>query len=96
MVIAVTQATDTNWIEAAITFNNRPASGTTEWGRVYVSSTTGRWYEVDLTQRVQAERAAGRQFITLVLKKSTDTLPLAAFGSRESTNPPVLTMGRTP
>jgi phosphatidylserine/phosphatidylglycerophosphate/cardiolipin synthase-like enzyme len=96
MVIAVTQATDTNWIEAAITFNNRPASGTTEWGRVYVSSTTGRWYEVDLTQRVQAERAAGRQFITLVLKKSTDTLPLAAFGSRESANPPVLTIGGTP
>ena len=96
VVIAVTQATDTNWSENAITFNNRPASGTTEWGRVDVRSTTGRWYEVDLTQRVQTERAAGRQFITLVLKKSVDTLPFAAFGSRESGNPAVLTLQHTP
>ena len=96
MVLAVTQAMDTNWSETAITFNNRPASGTTEWGRVYVSSTTGQWYEVDLTQRVHAERTAGRRFITLVLKKSVDTLPFAAFGSRESGNPPVLTLQHTP
>ena len=96
VVIAVAQAADTTWSESAITFNNRPTSGTTEWGRVYVSSVTGRWYEVDLTARIQAERAAGRQFITLVLKKSVDTLPLAAFGSRESGNPAVLTLRHTP
>jgi hypothetical protein len=91
VAIAVTQATDTNWTETAITFNNRPASGTAEWGRIYVNSTSGQWYEVDLTERVQAERAAGRQTITLVLKKSVNALPFAAFGSRESANPPVLT-----
>ena len=96
VVVGVTQATDTTWSESAITFNNRPASGTTEWGRVYVSSVTGRWYKVDLTARIQAERAAGRQFITLVLKKSVNTLPFAAFGSRESGNPAVLTLQHTP
>ena len=92
VVVAVTQAADTTWSETAITFNNRPASGTTEWGRVSVASTTGQWYEIDLTQRVQAERTAGRTSVTLVLKKSVGTLPYAAFGSRESPNRPVLTI----
>lgn len=92
MAIAVVAASDTSWSESAIDFNTRPVSGATEWGRLNVVGTTARWYEVDLTARVQAERANGRQTITLVLKKSVDSLPYATFGSRESTNRPALTI----
>jgi phosphatidylserine/phosphatidylglycerophosphate/cardiolipin synthase-like enzyme len=90
VTVAIFPVASTTWSETSITWNNRPAAGTTEWARVTVTGTTSRWYEIDLTSRVQAERALGRTTIALVLKKSTDSLPYVTFASRNSTNQPGL------
>lgn len=96
VTVAIGKVADTSWGEAAITWNTRPAAETGEWGRVTVAGTTGRWYDVDLTSRIQAERQAGRTTVSIVLRKSVDSLPYVAFGSRESPTPPVLVVGPTP
>jgi len=90
VTIALSPVSNTSWSETSITWNNRPPAGTTEWARVTVVGTTARWYEIDLTQRVQAERAAGRTTIAIALKKSVETQPYVTFGSRESANKPGL------
>ncbi|HET7218223.1 MAG TPA: phospholipase D-like domain-containing protein [Vicinamibacterales bacterium] len=90
VTVAIYPAASTSWGETSITWNNRPAVSTTEWARVTVMGTTARWYEVDLTQRVQAERSLGRTTITIVVKKGVETQPYVSFASRTSLNPPAL------
>jgi hypothetical protein len=81
----------TSWGETTLTYNNRPAAGTTVLGSVTVNGTTAQWYEVDLTSHVQSQRAAGATTIAIALKNPTDTLPYVTFRSRQSsTNPPEL------
>jgi hypothetical protein len=77
---------NTSWGETTLTWNNRPASGTTVLGTIVASGTSGQWYEVDLTSHVQAQRAAGQTTIAIALKNPTDTLPYVAFRSRESSS----------
>ena len=55
-----------------------------------------RLVEVDLTTRIQAERAAGQTTVSIALRKSVDSLPCIAFGSRESSTPPALVIVRAP
>jgi hypothetical protein len=55
-----------------------------------VSGTAASWYEVDLTNHVQAQRAAGASLITIALMNSVDSPPYSSFGSRESSNGPEL------
>jgi PKD domain/FG-GAP-like repeat/Bacterial Ig domain/FG-GAP repeat len=50
------------------------------------SSTAARWYEWDLTAYVLAERAANRPYVTIVLKEDVDSVPVAAFRSRQATS----------
>jgi hypothetical protein len=95
VTVAINKVPDTSWIETAISWNTRPAAETTEWARVTVAGTTGQWYEIDLTSRLQAERLAGRTTVAIVLRKSVDSLPYVAFASRESASPPSL-VTRTP
>jgi phosphatidylserine/phosphatidylglycerophosphate/cardiolipin synthase-like enzyme len=84
------QVSSTSWVETGITWNTRPAAGTTPWGSVTVSGTAATWYEVDLTSQVQAQRAAGQTVITIALRCMVDTLPLISIASRETTNGPRL------
>ena len=90
VTVAINPASSISWGETSITWNDRPSAGTTEWGRVTVVGTASQWYEIDLTERVQVERAFGRTTIALVLRKSTDTLPYVTFASRDSSNAPRL------
>ena len=90
VTVAISPSSSSSWGETTMTWNNRPAVGSGEWGRVTVVGTTSRWYEVDLTQQVHIERSLGRSSISFVLRKSTDSLPYVTFGSRESSNPPGL------
>jgi hypothetical protein len=80
----------TSWTETAITWNNKPVAGTPAVGTVVVSGTTGQWYEINLTNHIQARRAAGATTITIVLKGTVDTLPYVTCGSRESGTKPEL------
>lgn len=57
-----------NWTEGGITWNNKPAAGTTVLKSFTVAGTTGKYYEVDLTTYFQQKQAAGATVATVVLK----------------------------
>jgi hypothetical protein len=63
----VYSATNTSWLESTITWNNRPARGTTIHGTFKPFTLDYSTYEADLTSFLQAEKAAGRNVVTLVL-----------------------------
>ena len=47
--------------------------------------TLQRWYELDVTAYLQAEKAAGRNVVTLALKNLTNSTPYVQFVSRTVT-----------
>lgn len=84
--VGIYNAADT-WEENTLTWNNRPRESSTGLiGSVRVRDTTRRTYELDLTAYIQAQKAAGRQFVTLVLKNMTNTVGAqTVFAAREVT-----------
>ncbi len=58
--VTLYSASDTAWTEPALTWNNKPASGTSLGSRT-VSGTAGQWYEWDVSSFLRAEKAAGRK-----------------------------------
>jgi ELWxxDGT repeat protein len=85
VVTTVYNAAGTTWGEAAVTWDTKPAAGTTSRGTITVAGTTAKWYELDLTGFLKAEKAAGRNLVTLVLKNGTVTDALTVFNSDEAT-----------
>jgi endoglucanase len=81
--LSVFAVADTTWGETSITYDNMPAMGT-ELGSVAVSSTRHSWKEIDVTSYVQAEKAAGRNQITLGLSGSVDSFGYVQAFSREA------------
>jgi hypothetical protein len=81
----VFSSTNLTWGETSITWNNKPAPGATILASVplVTNSTAARWYEWDLTAFVQAEKAAGRTAVTLVLRNDVAT-PNTTFRSRQA------------
>jgi GH25 family lysozyme M1 (1,4-beta-N-acetylmuramidase) len=84
----VYSASNTSWSESGLTWNNKPSAGTTIRGSFTVTGTTNSVYEIDLTSFLQAEFAAGRKVITLVLKNPNVSDAWSIFGSDESATPP--------
>lgn len=76
--------TTTSWTETGIKWNNKPAATTAKLAGVTVAGTAGGWYELDVTAYVQAERAAGRNVIGLVLINPTNSTPAVVFNSRQN------------
>ena len=90
----VYNASNTTWTESGLTWNNRPLPGTTSRGTIAVSGTTAKWYELDLTSFLKAEKAAGRNLVTLVLRNLTSTDAQTIFNSDENAgNKPQLVLG---
>jgi hypothetical protein len=93
---AAFSVSNTTWIESGtggITWNNKPASGSTALATVTMvnNSTTQRWYEWDVTAYLQQEKAAGRNVVTLALKNLANSSPFDSFRSKEaSSNRPEL------
>jgi hypothetical protein len=56
------------WGENSLTWNNRPTSGATAISTTTILDGTGRWYTLNLTNYLKAQKAAGRKTVTLVLK----------------------------
>lgn len=93
----VYNASNTTWGESSITWNNKPVSGTTSRGSITVAGTTDNWYELDLTNFIKAEQAAGRARVTLVLKNLSVTDAWPIFASDEAAaNRPELVVTATP
>jgi glucose/arabinose dehydrogenase len=82
--VAIYSATNTTWSESTLTYNNRPTSGSTVLAQQAISGTAGQWFEFDLTSFLQAEKAAGRSIVTLVLKSTNTTNAMANFNSGEA------------
>ena len=86
----VFNSNDTTWSETGITWNTKPAANTAALVSATVSGTTGKWYEVDLTAFLKAEKAAGRNMVTIVLRATAPSTSLVQFDSDEATNRPEL------
>ncbi|MGB7161424.1 MAG: DNRLRE domain-containing protein [Tepidisphaeraceae bacterium] len=74
---------NTTWSESTINWSNKPVPTGTALATTIVTGETAQWYEFDLTAHAQAERAAGRSTISLLLK-STNGATRANFNSREA------------
>ena len=100
--INVQQAATTTWDEATITWNNQPGvSSATVLATQTVTGTTAQFYDFDLTAFIQAERAAGRNTISLRLVSTqatgTDDTLYTRFNSKEAaTNAPQLVVTTPP
>jgi glucose/arabinose dehydrogenase len=91
VVVNVHTSSDTTWSETGINWNNKPAADAAVLATATLTSTAGQWLEWDLSSFLQAEKAAGRDVVTLVLKPGGVTDPVAIFNSDEaSANRPEL------
>ncbi len=86
----------TSWTEAGLTWTNKPAAGTTALATTSVVNNTASWYEWDVTGFIEAEKAAGRNTVSLALKNPAASTPYTTFASREAaTNKPQLVITTT-
>lgn len=74
---------DTNWTETGITWSNKPARSNV-LGHIRPTSTTAAWITNDITSFVQGEKAAGREFISIVNHSQTNTTFFIRINSRET------------
>jgi len=77
------------WSESSLTWNNRPRDAR-PLGTISVSGATGKWYELDLTSFLLAEKAAGHDVVTLRLISLTFTASVCAFAADSTPNAPQL------
>ena len=92
---SVFAVSDVDWSETAMTWNNRPALGPS-LGSVTVASTLSMWHEVDVTEYLKAQRAAGKRFVTLALHNPQASSPKVRVNSREAASDrPELVVVRT-
>jgi hypothetical protein len=78
----------TSWSETGITWNNKPAHGSTSLAgaSIVTSSTTARRYTFDVTSYVRQQRAAGHNTISFALENLATSTPIVNFNSREATS----------
>jgi len=86
--LGVFSVADTSWPESTLTWNNRPVAST-QIALMNITSVTPQWWEMDLTSFLQAEKAAGRNIVTMVLKSLSTAVTQLAFNSDDAaTNHP--------
>lgn len=94
--VALYAVANTGWSESSITWNNKPAGGTTALATATVTDETGRYYTWNVTSYVQSEIAAGRSVVSFVLKNSQTTDGRLLWNSKETgSNPPQLAVTTT-
>ena len=75
---------NTTWTETGLTWNNKPVSGSAIGGVKLITSTTGQWYEWDVTAYLQQQRLAGATAVSFALKSPNTSDPWAIFNSGEN------------
>lgn len=89
--IGIFPVANTTWTEATLTWNNKPASGTTALGTSTVNNTAYAYVTWDVTSYVQAELAASRTKVTFAMKSGVAHDPRVFWNSKETgNNPPQL------
>lgn len=72
------------WSEAGVKWGTRPLAIGAAVGQVTVAGTASKWYTIDVTAWLQAQKAAGRTAATLVLTSPVATAAAALFASDEA------------
>ena len=96
--VAVHPVATTTWVESgsgSITWNNKPPAGSA-LATTTITNNVVRWYEWDITAYIQAEKAANRNTVSLVVRNTASSTPYATFNARESaSNQPQLQLTTT-
>jgi RHS repeat-associated protein len=96
VAVSIYGVANTTWGETTITWNNKPAPGAALASGTVVNKTFA-WYEFDVTSYLAAERAAGRNVVSLALRAPTaSTLTVKANSRQASTNKPQLVFTAAP
>ena len=90
LLTQIYSVSNTTWSETGITWNNKPTTGSTLRGSFTVTGTSATWYEIDLTSFIQAEFAAGRKVVTLVLRNPNISDAQTLIPSDETADGPQL------
>jgi endoglucanase len=89
--VGVFSVTNTSWTENTLTWNNKPASGTTALASATVTNAAYSYITWDVTNYVKSEIAAGRKTISLAMKSLAAADPRIFWNSAEAgNNPPQL------
>ena len=75
---------DTTWGETSINWNNKPNRTAITGANATVTTTTNAWYDIDVTTYVKAEKAAGRDIVSLALQNGSNSTPNIFLNSREA------------
>ena len=97
--VEVLNVTNNTWSETGITFNNKPAPSGSALATTTVSGSSSVYYEWDITQQVNTNKAAGINFISLLVRNTvTTTNSRIICNSREATTnkPQLLINGTSP
>jgi hypothetical protein len=73
--------TDTSWNQSAITYNNAPAAAPVPLASATIAGTTQAEYTWNLTAYLQAQKAAGHNIVSLVLKDPVSSNAAVLFNS---------------
>jgi fibronectin type 3 domain-containing protein len=85
VAVAVYGVADSNWTDAGITWNNKPALDSTALASANIATdNTPRWYSFDVTSYIQAAKAAGATTVSLALQMTTHTGDGVAFNASEA------------
>jgi endoglucanase len=94
--VGVFSVANTTWTENALTWNNKPASGTTALASATVTNAAYSYVTWDVTNYVKSEIAAGRKMISLAMKSQAPADPRILWNSSEAgNNPPQLVVDAT-
>ncbi|HEX6972861.1 MAG TPA: PQQ-dependent sugar dehydrogenase [Vicinamibacterales bacterium] len=96
--VTIQGVANTTWSETGLTWNNRPPSSTAVLSTATVPDAIPAWHEWDVTSYLRAEKAAGRNLVTLILRSAAASPPHLAFNSRENqaNQPELLVAAETP
>jgi glucose/arabinose dehydrogenase len=91
--VGVFPVSNTAWTESALTWNNKPAAGTTALTTANVTNTAFAYYDFNVTSYVQAEKSAGRHTVAFALKSQVAHDPRVLWNSKEfGSNSPQLSI----
>ena len=74
----------TSWTDSTITWNNKPAGGSSAIATASVTDATGRYYNWNITSYIQSEIAAGHTKVSFVLKNQQETQGRLLWNSKET------------
>lgn len=77
-------ATATGWTESGIKWGNKPAPSGAALGKITVAGRTAKWYELDITSWLIAQKRAGKTQVSLALIAPLVTANAATFASDEA------------